>query len=169
MTRRVSWKPTYHFRPTPPNLGVSPNPAESANLPRSEKFQNVIATPPDADMANLRPTGLVSVQSDCVGKIFREDGHSLSCEERCDAKRRGGAEPLQRWKFCVVTSTMSRNFSLRFLTMSSHTVGMVEDGENASGGDSLSHGARGAVLQRECPRRRTSRKVQLNRERVRDW
>ena len=30
---------------------------------------------------------------------------------------------MWRWKFCVVTSTMSRNFSLRFLTMSSHTVG----------------------------------------------
>lgn len=76
---------------------------------------------------------------------------------------------MWRWKFCVVTSAMSRNFSLRFLTMSSHTVGMVEDGENASGGPSSPRSARGALLQRERSGRRILEKMQLNRGRVCGW
>ena len=76
---------------------------------------------------------------------------------------------MWRWKFWAVTSAISRNFSLRFLTMSFIQWGMVEDGENASGGPSSPRSARGALLQRERSEMSISQNVARKWERVRDW
>ena len=76
---------------------------------------------------------------------------------------------MQRRSFRVVTSAMSRNFSLRFLDPSLFPLVCFEDGENASGGPSSPRSARGAVLQRERSGRRILEEMQPNRGRVCGW
>ena len=72
----------------------------------------------------MRLCGCVDVagaQRDAVGKIFCEEECFPSRGEESDARRRGGAERARRRAFWVVTSAVSRNFSLRFLDLLLYT------------------------------------------------